>query len=1173
MARRVVLVGCAALLGLLGLTTQAPGQDGGLIVQADESGVTLALDADAGLVTVRQTVNEVSLPRLIDVAGSPVRLVTWVETSPDGRAVPYYAISLDGRSVATVRPTSYALNLRHGAFHPQVEEPLLAPELEADEDVGMYIVQFVTQPLEEFRQAIEEAGGTVYQFLTNHAHFVRMDAAAQARVAQLPFVRWIGPVHPAYKLEEEIRDQIVFGHPIAPRRYSIMLYERGVAAQDRVSAYVAAEGGTVHGTTPRGFRVEATMSLRLVQRVVALDDVMFIDRKGEFEPDMDIVREIGGADYIEGTLGFTGQGVRAEVADTELDVWHQEWSDPPIIHLSGTGIPHGTSVYGILFAQGSDPQARGLIPDGVGIFAASSSLLGGGPTRYTHTAELVDPDGPYRCVLQTNSTGDPRTFYYTTISAEMDDILFLYDIAITQSQSNAGNQDSRPQAWAKNIISGGAVRHYNTFTRSDDCWCFSGSVGPADDGRIKPDLCFFYDDTFAPSSGGGYTQFGGTSGATPSIAGYLGLFFQMWSEGVLGNEEEVDPEATVFENRCHMTTAKAVMINTAAPYPFTGTGHDLTRVHQGWGMPDLHYLYDSREKLSILDESDILTNLESIEYSAYVDPDEPELRVTMVYADPMGVPSASVARINDLTLRVTSPSDEVYWGNGGLLEGNWSTPGGSPNTVDTVENVFVQDPEPGVWSVEVIASEINEDGHPETPELDADFALVVTGANVSNCTSDGRISLSQANYGCSSLVEIHVADCDLNADDLAVETIEVTIASTSESGGETVLLTETAAETANFIGTVQLTSSDADGQLHASEGDLITATYVDADDGLGGSDVVVTVEATVIDCGAPLIHGLQINEIEPHSAVISFSTDEPAIGMVRFGPACDQLTQTVAGAELSTSHTLMLDGLDDTALYYFAVQAADEWDNLATEDAEGECHAFFTLTVVLEDDFEGETGWTVENVDLTSGGWDRGVPVNCGRGDPPTDHDGSGQAFLTDNRSSTCNTDIDGGPTRLMSPLLDLTTVSDPILTYSRWFTNDDLDADRMDVEISNDGGDTWVLVEVATGNDAVWVRRHIRITDYLAPTDQVMVRFSAVDNPSNSITEAGVDAFRVASFQSVQGDFDLDRDIDLADFSAFQECFGQVPTGTCSRGNMNGDQTINLEDFAQLANLLTGPE
>ena len=61
-------------------------------------------------------------------------------------------------------------------------------------------------------------------------------------------------------------------------------------------------------------------------------------------------------------------------------------------------------------------------------------------------------------------------------------------------------------------------------------------------------------------------------------------------DGIFGND--VDPEGTVFDNRPHMTTAKAFMINTANQYSFTGTTHDMTRVHQGWGMPHIGYMYD-----------------------------------------------------------------------------------------------------------------------------------------------------------------------------------------------------------------------------------------------------------------------------------------------------------------------------------------------------------------------------------------------------------------------------------------------------------------------------------------------------------------------------------------------------------------------------------------------------
>lgn len=55
-----------------------------------------------------------------------------------------------------------------------------------------------------------------------------------------------------------------------------------------------------------------------------------------------------------------------------------------------------------------------------------------------------------------------------------------------------------------------------------------------------------------------------------------------------------------------------------------------------------------------------------------------------------------------------------------------STPGGEPNKLDTVENVFVGAPQAGRWTVEVIADEINADTHLATKAPDSTYALVVS---------------------------------------------------------------------------------------------------------------------------------------------------------------------------------------------------------------------------------------------------------------------------------------------------------------------------------------------------------------------------------------------------------------------------------------------------------------
>jgi hypothetical protein len=246
---------------------------------------------------------------------------------------------------------------------------------------------------------------------------------------------------------------------------------------------------------------------------------------------------------------------------------------------------------------------------------------------------------------------------------------------------------------------------------------------------VKPTLISFYDDILTvgcPGTNDYTSTFGGTSGATPIIAGHIGLFFQMWSDGIFGNT--VNPSGTVFENKAHFTTAKAALINTAYQYPFNGTTGDKVRMHQGWGMPDLKKLYDIREQCFVVDEDDILEPFANASYIVTVNDDQPELKITMTYADPPGNPAVqSQHRINDLTLQVIAPDGTQYWGNHGLITGIWSTPNGSADTINTVENVFIKDPQPGTWTIIVSADELIQDSHVETPELDADFALIVSG--------------------------------------------------------------------------------------------------------------------------------------------------------------------------------------------------------------------------------------------------------------------------------------------------------------------------------------------------------------------------------------------------------------------------------------------------------------
>jgi hypothetical protein len=199
---------------------------------------------------------------------------------------------------------------------------------------------------------------------------------------------------------------------------------------------------------------------------------------------------------------------------------------------------------------------------------------------------------------------------------------------------------------------------------------------------------------------------------------------EMWADGAFGN---LPPGRTVFDRRPHAATARALMINSAYRYPMDGEKPVFTRFKQGWGMPDLGRLYESRKKLFVVDQETALRDHQAIEYRLRVPEGETELRATLVWTDPLGTTAAAKALVNDLDLIVIAPDGKRYLGNHGLLEGNVSREGGAPDRINNVENVFLDKPAAGVWRIQVAAHRIAWDQHRGTSAWDQDFALVVAG--------------------------------------------------------------------------------------------------------------------------------------------------------------------------------------------------------------------------------------------------------------------------------------------------------------------------------------------------------------------------------------------------------------------------------------------------------------
>lgn len=241
-----------------------------------------------------------------------------------------------------------------------------------------------------------------------------------------------------------------------------------------------------------------------------------------------------------------------------------------------------------------------------------------------------------------------------------------------------------------------------------------------------------------------------------------------------------------------------------------------------------------------------------------------------------------------------------------------------------------------------------------------------------------------------------------------------------------------------------------------------------------------------------------------------------------------------------------------------------------------------TTTTLFADNFEIGEGWTVQNEPgLTSGGWERAVPSAAGgTGAPTVDYDGSGKCFLTDNAP---NADVDGGPTRLISPIIDVSGWNEVYVRFGRWMYCDDSvppAKDFLDVEVSADGGATWILAEHiwAMGD---WVKHDIRVRDYVPLTPQFRMRFSINDTPNNSITEVALDGVwihdRGCQPAALLGDLNCDGAVNVFDIDPFVLALTDAaayaaayPDCDAMRADITGDGAVNVFDIDPFVSLLT---
>jgi hypothetical protein len=428
----------------------------------------------------------------------------------------------------------------------------------------------------------------------------------------------------------------------------------------------------------------------------------------------------------------------------------------PFGYNYGLGVAPNANIVNIPFlnntstdAQAANDQVTVAGPNGV-ISSISNDSWGAG----TNSNAYSDYEAEYDAYVRDAST-----------AGTIDPLLFVFSAgncgqAPSGSACSSQSGLTRPKI-AKNIISVGSSESTRTTLGAsgniNDIASYS-SRGPAADGRIKPDIVApgsaitgsrttNSSGTFGPIPGATPDPYHvysfGTSHAAPQISGVAALFTQFWKNGHAGTK----PSPAMV---------KAAIINTGQEMTGTGATLPLPNGSEGWGRVNMKFMFNTGTTVSYFDQSTTLGTVGAVRnYSGTVTDNTKPVRVTLVWTDPPGV--ADPALVNNLNLSVTVGGN-TYKGN--VFSSGLSTTGGSADTVNNVENVWLPAGVTGPITASVTAAALNGDGIlGDADTTDQNYALVFYNADLGPTAGaaldvSGKVVTSQGRGVTNAVVSI-----------------------------------------------------------------------------------------------------------------------------------------------------------------------------------------------------------------------------------------------------------------------------------------------------------------------------------------------------------------------------------------------------------------------------------